>query len=185
MERFLPCHSTSHPSPSTVAAAMYGAYLALGTAICWTISAVAFEEASRRVGSVPVNLIRLIMAMLMLALLNQARLGEALPFSATAGQWVYLLLSGVLGFSIGDLALFRAFVLLGSRLATLLMCLAPIFAAVTEWLWLGGLISPWQLLGMGVTLLGVAWVVCEKPPGLPSTEEADSNPDNAPPVGNS
>lgn len=151
---------------------MYGPYLALGTALCWTISAVAFENASRRVGSVPVNLIRLVLAFALLTVLNAYRLGQPLPIHATSHQWVFLLLSGILGFSIGDLALFRAFVLLGSRLSTLLMCLAPIFAAVTEWIWMGNAISPLQFSGMFVTLIGVAWVVYEKPAELPKESPA-------------
>lgn len=159
---------------------MYGAYFALGTAVCWTVSAVAFEAASRRVGSVPVNLIRLVAAFALLCGLNLVRFGEALPLSASATQWSYLLASGVLGFFVGDLALFRAFVVLGARLSTLLMCLAPPIAAVTEWVWLGGEITPRQLAGMLVTLVGVAWVVYEKPAKKP--EEAPPPADPAAPV---
>lgn len=142
---------------------MFGPYLAIGTAICWTVSAISFEEASRRVGSVPVNLIRLIVAFVILIGLSLALHGQALPVDATRPQWAYLLASGVLGFFVGDLALFRAFVVLGARLSTLLMCLAPPIAALTEWLWLGNPITVLQLTGMVVTLAGVAWVVYEKP----------------------
>lgn len=143
---------------------MYGPYLAMGTAACWTVSAIAFESASRRVGSVPVNLIRLVVAFVLLMALNFFRLDHTLPTAATPLQWKYLLLSGLLGFFVGDLALFRAFVILGSRLSTLMMCLAPPIAAVTEWLWLGSPITPLQIVGMVVTLVGVAWVVNEKEP---------------------
>ncbi len=142
---------------------MYGPYLALGTAACWMVSALAFENASRRVGSVPVNLLRLLVAFALLMLLNSYRFGQPLPLSATTTQWNYLLLSGLLGFFVGDLALFRAFVVLGARVSTLLMCLAPPIAAVTEWLWLGNPITALQVAGMMVTLAGVAWVVFEKP----------------------
>lgn len=142
---------------------MYGPYLAIGTALCWTASAICFEEASRRVGSVPVNLIRLLVAFAILLGLNLALHGQALPLDATRMQWGYLLISGVLGFFVGDLALFRAFVVLGARLTTLMMCLAPPIAAVTEWLWLGNPITALQVVGMVVTLVGVAWVVYEKP----------------------
>ena len=155
---------------------MYGAYFALGTALCWTISAVAFEAASRRVGSVPVNLIRLIAAFALLCGLNLLRFGQALPVSASSMQWSYLLISGVLGFFVGDLALFRAFVVLGARLSTLLMCLAPPIAAVTEWGWLGGEITPVQVAGMIVTLVGVAWVVYEKPTQQPEPTPEPSDP---------
>jgi drug/metabolite transporter (DMT)-like permease len=142
---------------------MYGPYLALGTACCWTVSAIAFEAASRRVGSVPVNLIRLLAAFALLTLFNAVRFGQPMPVSASSFQWSYLLISGVLGFFVGDLALFRAFVVLGARLSTLMMCLAPPIAAVTEFFWIGGTITPLHLVGMTVTLAGVAWVVYEKP----------------------
>ncbi len=39
-----------------------GELAALATACCWTVSALAFQNAGRRVGSLPVNLIRLVMA---------------------------------------------------------------------------------------------------------------------------
>ncbi|HRK32464.1 MAG TPA: DMT family transporter [Tepidisphaeraceae bacterium] len=142
---------------------MYGPYFALGTAVCWMISAIAFENASRRVGSVPVNLIRLLVAFALLSALGWWRFGNVLPAGASAEQWKLLLLSGLLGFFVGDLALFRAFVVLGARLTTLLMCLAPPIAAVTEWLWLGNPITLLQGMGMLVTLAGVSWVVFEKP----------------------
>lgn len=139
--------------------------LAAGTALCWTASALCFEESSRRVGSVPVNLIRLVAALAMLSAFNALRLGRALPTEATSFHWNYLIASGLLGFFVGDLALFRAFVLVGARLTTLMMCLAPLFAAVTEWIWLDGRLSGLQAAGMGVTLAGVAWVALERPGG--------------------
>ena len=43
-----------------------GELLALGTAFCWTASALNFEAAGRRVGSLPVNFIRLVLAFVML-----------------------------------------------------------------------------------------------------------------------
>jgi drug/metabolite transporter (DMT)-like permease len=153
---------------------MYGPYLALGTALCWTFSAVAFEEASRRVGSVPVNILRLLVAMLLLMAFNAARLGQPIPTGATADQWGLMLASGVLGFFVGDLALFRAYVLLGARLSSLLMCLAPPVAAVTELLFLDGWISLRQVLGMFVTLAGVAWVIYERPAGKRVVTPADT-----------
>src|SRR5438045_126297 len=105
-----------------------GELLALGTAVCWSIGSMSFEAASRRLGSMPVNLIRLVMAFLMLTIVNAIHRGRPLPTDATSHHWQWLLLSGFVGFFIGDLCLFRAFVLLGSRLTTLLSSLAPAIA---------------------------------------------------------
>jgi drug/metabolite transporter (DMT)-like permease len=145
-----------------------GILLALAVAGCWTLSSIAFSAAGRRVGSVPVNLIRLAIALAMLTL--AARLsprGLALPTDATAHQATWLALSGVVGFFLGDLALFRAYVLIGPRRASLVMSLAPAFAAVVAFAAIGERLSVAQTLGVAVTLAGVVWVVAERGPAPP------------------
>ncbi len=141
-----------------------GLLLAGGVAVCWSGSSIAFSEAGRRIGSVPVNLIRLVMALLLLTAVCAASRHQALPTDATSHQWVWLAGSGVIGFFIGDLALFRAFVLVGPRISTLIMSLAPAFATIAAWLAFGENL-PWvQWLGIVVTLAGVLWVVGERRP---------------------
>ena len=60
--------------------------------------------------------------------------------------------------------MFRAFLLLGPRLSTLMMAFAPPLAAIAGWLWLGETLGPWQLLGMLATLLGVMWAILDRTP---------------------
>lgn len=139
-----------------------GALLGIATAFCWTGSSLAFAEASRRAGSVPVNLIRLVMAVLMLTLVGTLYRGQPLPLDATPHQTLWLALSGVVGFFIGDLTLFRAFVLIGPRRSTLLMALAPGFAALADFFAFGTSLAPLQSLGIFVTIAGVMWVVAER-----------------------
>jgi drug/metabolite transporter (DMT)-like permease len=67
--------------------------------------------------------------------------------------------------------LFEAFVLIGARLAMLLMTLSPLFSALLAWLFLRQSLSPLKVLAMGITLGGIAWVVwgdgeCEDHPHL-------------------
>lgn len=142
--------------------ASVGQFAALGTALCWTLSALCFEAASRRVGSLVVNLVRMLLAFGFLCLWGLAARGKALPVDAEPRTWVWLLVSGYIGFFLGDLCLFRAFVLIGPRLSTLLMSLAPPVAAVMGWLVLGEALTPVQWAGMAVTLAGVSWVVLER-----------------------
>ena len=67
------------------------------------------------------------------------------------------LLSGLLGFGLGDIALYQALPRLGSRLSILIVhCLAAPFAATTEWLWLGTKMSGMEVLGAALILAGVA-----------------------------
>ncbi len=140
-----------------------GAVMAFGTACCWCLSAVAFEGASRRAGSVPVNLWRLVVAFLMLAAAGVIGRGMPLPNDATPHHWKWLLLSGLVGFFIGDITLFRAFVLMGARLTTLVTCTAPIFTLAAELLTLPSThVGPLHVLGICVTIAGVGWVVLER-----------------------
>ncbi len=140
-----------------------GIAMGLGTAVCWCFSSMAFEEAGRRAGSVPVNLVRLVVAFGFLSLAGWARRGQALPTDATAEQWRWLLWSGVIGFFVGDVTQFRALVLIGARLTSLVTCTAPIFAMVAErWLLRSGSVGWVGVAGVVVTLAGVAWVVSER-----------------------
>jgi len=150
-----------------------GQLLALGTAFLWSISALSFESASRRAGSIAVNLIRLVIAFVLLCAIGAATRGRFLPTDATAYQWKWLLISGIVGFFIGDLCLFRALVILGARVTTLIMSLAPIIAAVTGYFWLGEQLTSWSFLGMMITLLGIVWVVSERATGADEEEVVD------------
>ncbi|MFC1601221.1 DMT family transporter [Candidatus Sumerlaeota bacterium] len=139
-----------------------GEALALSAALCWAVCAICFSAAIRRVGSLSVNLLRLMLAFLFLALYGAVTRGHWLPTDAGAHEWLWLLLSGLVGFFVGDMFLFRAFLEIGPRISTLVMSSAPIVAAVGGWLWLGERIGLVGLCGMTVTLGGIAWVVLER-----------------------
>jgi drug/metabolite transporter (DMT)-like permease len=140
-----------------------GELFALATAGCWTITALSFESAGKRVGSRAVNFIRLCLGLTVMVLFNWARRGQPLPMDATGHQWLWLTLSGLIGFSFGDLMLFEAFVLLGARTSMLVMAAVPILTALLGWVVLGEALTVFSLIGMVVTLLGIALVILERP----------------------
>jgi len=144
-----------------------GELAALGTAFCWTLSALAHTAAAVRLGSLNLNVVRLAMAFVFLVLIGAAARGLPVPSDATAHNWLWLSLSGLVGFTVGDLCLFRAFVLIGPRLTMLVTSLVPILAAIMGWAVLGEGISPRGIVGMALTVGGVAWVVLERrTPGI-------------------
>ncbi len=145
--------------------AYVGELAALFTAMCWTITALSFETASRKVGSVSVNFIRLVMALLLLGIFSWVRRGMFLPFDATAYNWFWLALSGLVGFVIGDLFLFKAFTVIGSRLSMLVMTLVPPIAAFTGWLLMGEVLTWLNIAGMTLTISGIALVIFHKHSG--------------------
>ena len=66
-----------------------GEAAALTTAVFWMSSALAFEGAGKRIGSLSLNVIRLAMALVVLAPLAWALTGHTLPV-ASADQWTWL-----------------------------------------------------------------------------------------------
>jgi drug/metabolite transporter (DMT)-like permease len=140
-----------------------GEFAALAVAVFWTITALAFESASKKVGSLPVNWLRLLIGFIFLSVFTLFERGLLFPVDAAPRTWFWLMCSGMVGFVMGDLFLFRAFVLIGSRIAMLIMALAPPMTALMGRIFLHEKMSRLSLLGMGLTLLGIALVVLDRP----------------------
>lgn len=140
-----------------------GELAALATAGFWTITALAFEQASRRVGSLTVNLVRLFLAFIFYCLLNLMKGNPILPQNLTNHHLIWLSLSAVIGFVFGDYCLFKAYDKIGSRVSSLLMALAPPLAAIFGWIILGEAFSLVNSLGMLLTIGGIALVILDRP----------------------
>jgi uncharacterized membrane protein len=97
-----------------------GVLAGLSTAVLWTATAVCFEASSRRLGSLAVNVLRLAVAAMLFTALSLVRTGSLLPAGLSQQAWFYLALSGLVGFVMGDVPLFRAFMLIGARLSMLI-----------------------------------------------------------------
>lgn len=133
-----------------------GEIIALGAVAGWTVSAIAFEAAAKRIGSVPVNTIRMVIAALLLMLINAVRGLPPWPTAITGAEFMWLIASGFVGFFIGDLLLFRAYLIIGSRMAMLIMSLSPPVSALLDRLVFGVRLTRWDAAGMLLTMAGVA-----------------------------
>lgn len=147
----------------TPSAPLVGEAAGIGTACLWVLTSLCFAAAGRRLGVSALNLIRLCVAILLLAVTLRLTSGAWWPSPLTDQQLVLLAVSGVVGLAIGDQALFTAFVDIGPRLSLLLMTTAPIIAALLGWAFLGETLTLLTVVGIVVTVLGVAWVVAERP----------------------
>ena len=136
-----------------------GELAALGVAIVWTITALAFEFAANRVGSLNVNLIRLPIALVYLTLFNLFTRNYALPIDAGSHQWIWLTLSGIVGFVIGDLFLLKSFMYIGSRFSMLIMTLVPPLTASIGWIVLKEKLVFFSFLGMCLTIAGIVLAI--------------------------
>jgi len=136
-----------------------GELAALGVAIVWTITALAFEYASNLVGSLNVNLIRLPFALIFLTVFNFFTRNYALPIDANNHQWIWLSISGIVGFVIGDLFLFKSFMLIGSRFSMLIMTLVPPLTAIIGRIFLSEKLTILSFFGMCLTIAGILLAV--------------------------
>lgn len=136
-----------------------GEIAALATALCWAVTATSFEDAGKKLGSMNLNLMRLILGMLFLSTFTGITRGYILPTDATVSGWFWLMMSGFVGIVIGDLLLFEAFVRIGSRISMLIYASVPPLSGIMAYFFLGESMTKMQIIGMFVTLFGIASVI--------------------------
>lgn len=115
--------------------------------LLFSVSVIAASRSTRLLGANTANFGRTVVAVI---LLGGWAFTLGLGFGGGAFRWFFL--SGMIGFGVGDMALFHAFPRLGPRLCSLLInCLAAPFGAIVEWAWLGTGLSTVQVLcGMAI-----------------------------------
>lgn len=140
----------------------YGEILSLVVAILWTITALFSEVASKRLGPMPFNVIRMLMSLGMFGLFLHIGTGVPYPQYADFDTWFWLSVSGIVGYVLGDYCLFNSYVLIGSRFGQLLMTLAPPSAAIFGFILLGESMTWIAVIGMLITVSGIAVSLYER-----------------------
>jgi drug/metabolite transporter (DMT)-like permease len=136
-----------------------GEISALSTAVLWSATSLFFSEASQKVGSLQVNIMRLLLATIYLAItIIVLNLSLNLSFM----QILNLTISGIIGLIFGDTYLFKAFQHIGPRISMLVMSLAPAIAAILAYFFLGEGISWLGIAGIIITLSGISIVVLQR-----------------------
>jgi drug/metabolite transporter (DMT)-like permease len=140
-----------------------GEFAALAVALFWTVTALAFESASRKIGSLSVNIMRLVLALVFISIFTFFSRGHFIPVDATRHNWIWLAVSGIIGLVLGDYYLFRSYSLIGSRFAMLIMTIVPPVAAFFGYLILGESLELIQLAGMAVVIFGIVLAIFNRP----------------------
>ena len=139
-----------------------GETISLFVALSWTVTALFAEVGSKRMGSLPFNTVRMTMSLVFLALTLWLLMGTPYPRYADGSTWFWLLLSGIVGYVIGDYCLMQGYIHIGSRFGQLFMTLSAPTAAITARLFLGEQMRPIAILGMIITLSGIAMSILAK-----------------------
>jgi drug/metabolite transporter (DMT)-like permease len=133
-----------------------GELISLGVAFSWTVTAILSEYASKRLGSITLNMLRMVFALAFSVVLFIVVLGRPLPAEGSNEAYCWMALSGFVGFVMCDYCLMKCYTIIGSRFGQLFMTLAPLSAAVTAWILLGQQLKIMSILAMFVTLAGIS-----------------------------
>lgn len=142
--------------------AYLGEIISLVVAVSWTATALFADEASHRLGSLTVNVIRLVLGSVFLGLILWLTIGAPFPRFADGPTWFWLALSALVGYLFGDFCLFNSYLVIGARFGQLFMTLAPPMAAIAGWAMLGETLSWRSMLAMVVTISGIAISILSK-----------------------
>ena len=132
-----------------------GELISIGVAFSWTATALLSEFGSKRLGNLTLNVLRMVLALLFSLVLFWVVMGDPLPVGASHEAVGWMLLSGLVGYVIGDFCLFQCYIIIGSRYGQLFMTLAPLAAALMAWVTLGQQMTMMSIVAMLVTLLGI------------------------------
>jgi drug/metabolite transporter (DMT)-like permease len=136
-----------------------GEFAALLTAVFWTVTSMAFETAGRKIGTIAVNILRLVIGLVFLSIYTFIRRGLILPADASSDNYMWLALSGLIGFVFGDLFLFKSYTIIGSRFSMLIMTLVPPITAFFSFILIGERLTLFHGLGMILTFSGISMAI--------------------------
>ena len=135
--------------------AYIGELISIGVAFSWTATALLSEYGSKRLGNLTLNVLRMALALIFSFVLFGVVTGSPLPTAVPLDACGWMLLSGLVGYVIGDFCLFQCYIIIGSRYGQLFMTLAPLSAALMAWVTLGQQMTAMSIVAMLVTLLGI------------------------------
>jgi len=140
-----------------------GEIAALSAAFLWAVSTVLFRKLGKTIPPIEMNLLKGVLAAI-LFLATVLLLGDGAAGLSTMAI-VMLGISGALGIGVGDTAFFEGLNILGARRTLLLVILAPAFTAILAWIFLHEDLSWVSVLGIAITIAGIAWVITEQKNG--------------------
>lgn len=137
-----------------------GPIAALAAALFWAVATLLYNQAGSYLSAAQLNWVKGVVAVPLLALAAWWLPSSLSVASLTDSPALYLLLlSGVIGITIGDTCYFAALRRLGPNQTMLLEYLAPVFAALLAWWWLAETLTLTQVGAAAVVIAGVIWVI--------------------------
>ncbi len=134
-----------------------GEFYSVACAACWAMAVVLFRRSGETLPAFELNLFKNVLAVLLMVPTILFFHGTSTP-GYSAGQWLIVLASGVIGIAIADTWYLRALNLMGaSRTGVVGMLFSP-FVILLSMLFLAESLRPVQYLGFVLVLAGIMLV---------------------------
>ncbi len=140
----------------------FGEIISFVVTISWTATALFAEVASKRLGALQLNVIRMTLSLVLLSITMLCVTGKPFPLYSNPEAWLWLSLSGFVGYVFGDWCLFNSYVIIGSRFGQLFMTLASVFAALSGYILLGEHLSFLVIIGILITICGIGMSILNR-----------------------
>ncbi|OKH25879.1 DMT family transporter [Chroogloeocystis siderophila] len=141
-----------------------GELAALSAACLWAVASVIYSRVGQTIHPLELNLFKGAIAVVLL-LFTIFISGDVLPPLAF-NDYLFFILSGMLGIGLGDSAFLTALKYLGARRTLLMETLAPPMTAILALLFLQEQLSFAAWCGIILTIVGIAWVLSERTPNI-------------------
>lgn len=139
-----------------------GGAAALFAALLWSIASFLFARVNPHIHALEINFLKGVSGLILLII--AALLSGGLAPAISTQALLFLILSGVIGITLGDSAFLQALKHLGARRTLLMATLAPPMTGILAWIFLGETLTWMSWLGIALTAAGVAWVITERNP---------------------
>jgi drug/metabolite transporter (DMT)-like permease len=140
----------------------------------WSVASILYGSLGQRIPPLQLNFLKGIIAVAFLIITIVIR-GEFISGIPPLPLFL-LLLSGIIGIGLGDVAFLAAINALGARRVLLIGTLTPPITAVLATIFLQERLNFSAWCGILVTIIGVAWVVTERTPDTNDNHNKSSNP---------
>jgi len=138
-----------------------GQLFSVGAAVAWAFATIFFRRAGERVHPLGLNLFKGLFATALLIPTTWIFEGTVAP-AASWQDYVLLLVSGMLGIGIADTLYLKSLNILGAGRSAIVICLYSPFIILLSTVFLGEMMSVWQLVGAMMIVTAVLAPLLEK-----------------------
>jgi len=140
-----------------------GEGLSLGAALVWAFAVLFLRKSGETAEPFALNLFRVGISSI-LFIITLILLGESLLPSRPVGDYLWLVLSGVVGIALSDTLFHKCLNLVGAGLNSIIDCLYAPIVMIAAFFFLGERLGFWQFAGMALVIGGVVVTTKAVPP---------------------